>query len=106
MSRSSFVDENSASAMKGPNEYCNWSLVKRCCDVSEMRIEHRNKQSKLKTKKGMSRNEMQREKEDLDAKKPRHVLTTHGVLYMARLLKDMQDCAEGLGGGQVSRSLC
>jgi len=78
------------------SEYCNWSLVKRCCDVSEKRIEHRNRQSDLKKQKGnMSRAEMKKEKEDLDDKmKPRHVLTTHGVLYMARLLKDVQDCAE------------
>ena len=84
------------SAIEGQNEYCNWSLVKRCCDVSEERIKHRNLKSELKKQKGnMSREEMKRRKKELDDEmKPRHVLTTHGVLYMARLLKKMQDCVD------------
>jgi len=90
------VDDTMPIPIEGSNEYCNWSLVKRCCDVSEKRIKYRNLKSELKKKKGnMSRREMKREKKALDDEmKPRHVLTTHGVLYMARLLKDMQDCAE------------
>jgi len=87
------TDDTMPIPIEGQNEYHNWSLVKRCCDVSEKRIKHRNLKSELKKKKGsMSRREMERAKKALE--KPRHVLTTHGVLFMARLLKDMQDCAE------------
>lgn len=80
--------QDSSSATKGQNEYCNWSLVKRCCDISRNRIDHHNLLRKKRGKLSWI------EKKELDEKKPRHVLTTHGVLYMARLLIKMQECAE------------